>query len=80
MRQMSVERTDLESCVTRAQEESVVLTRKGKPVALLVSVEGLDKEQIDLGRSGKFWNLISRRRKQKTVTRAKLERRISGEK
>jgi len=32
----------LESCVADAQDDQVVLTRRGKPVALLI---GLDEEQ-----------------------------------
>jgi len=78
MRQISVERADLESCVSRAQRERLVVTRKGKPVALVVGVEGLDPEQVDLGSSDRFWKLIRRRRKQKTITRAQLEQKVGG--
>ena len=38
MRQINVEKANLESCVSRAQQERLVITRKGKPVALLVGV------------------------------------------
>lgn len=53
----------------------VVITRNGKPVALIVGVEGMDEEQLQLGGSEKFWNLIAERRKQKTVSRSILEER-----
>lgn len=36
----------LDVCVKDAQRERVVITRKGKPVALTVGVEGLDKEPL----------------------------------
>ena len=76
MKQVSVERTDLESCVSQAQRQRVVITRKGKPVALLVGVQGLDPERLALGSDDKFWKLITQRRKQKTIGRAELERRL----
>ena len=55
----------------------MVITRKGKPVALVVGIEGLDREQIELGASDKFWKLIVKRRKQETLSREALERKIN---
>ena len=49
-----------------------VITREGKPVALIVGVEGLDEEQLQLGSSDKFWELMTGRRTQKTMSRAAL--------
>ena len=80
MRKINVETTDLESCVSRAQQERLVITRKGRPVALLVGVEGMDPEQIELGSSDRFWKLITKRRKQKTINRARLEQKVNGRK
>ena len=77
MRTVAVKAADLESCIQDAQRESLVLTRNGKPVALLIGVEGLDLEQIELGRSDKFWTLIRQRRGQKILSRAELEKRIA---
>ena len=54
MRQIRVEKADLESCVSQAQQERLVITRKGRPVALLVGVEGMDPEQLELGSSDKI--------------------------
>ena len=54
----------------------MVIARKGKAVEL-VGIEGLDREQIELGASDKFWKLILKRRKQKTLSREALERRIN---
>jgi hypothetical protein len=73
---VGVQGADLEACVRDAQQDRVVLTRAGKPVALLVGVEGLDLEQIELGHSDAFWTLIRERRAQKTISRAELEKRL----
>jgi antitoxin (DNA-binding transcriptional repressor) of toxin-antitoxin stability system len=77
MKQIGVESADLESCVSRAQQERLVITRKGRPVALVVGVQGMSAEQLELGTSDKFWKLIAKRRKQPTLSRATLERRIN---
>jgi len=76
MKTIGLEQTTLGACVKNARHERVVLTHKGKPVALVVGVEGLDEEQVQLGSSEKFWTLIEARRKQKTISRAELERKI----
>jgi antitoxin (DNA-binding transcriptional repressor) of toxin-antitoxin stability system len=67
----------LESCIRQAQRERVVLTRNGKPVALLVGVEGLDLEQLQLGHSDEFWTMIRERRGQRKLTRQELEKRLA---
>ena len=77
MRQIGVEGADLESCVKRAQQERLVITRKGRPVALVVGVQGMSAEQLELGTSDKFWKLIAERRRQGTMSRASLEQRIN---
>jgi len=79
MKTIGLEHTTLDACIKNARHERVVLTRKGKPVALVVGVEGLDEEQVQLGSSEKFWTLIEARRKQKTISRAELERRSKDE-
>jgi antitoxin (DNA-binding transcriptional repressor) of toxin-antitoxin stability system len=80
MREIVLEKADLVACVSQAQRERIVVTRKGKPVALIVGVEGLDQEQLELGSSAKFWQLIMKRRKQKIISRAKLEKKLNGNK
>jgi antitoxin (DNA-binding transcriptional repressor) of toxin-antitoxin stability system len=75
MKMIGLEHTTLDACVKDARRERVVLTRKGKPVALVVGVEGLDEEQLQPGSSDTFWTLIEARRKQQTISRAELEQR-----
>ena len=76
MMKIDLKRADLDTCVTDAQHERVVITRNGKPVALIVGVEGMDEEQLQLGSSDRFWELIGERRQQKTISRAELEQQI----
>src|SRR5437879_13854563 len=78
MRQIAVEKSDLDSCVVRAQQERLIITRKGRPVAIVVGVEGISSEQLQLGTSEKFWKLIEQRRRQGTMSRVALERRIAA--
>ena len=54
MKVIDIGQTTLEGCVTDAQHERVVLTRGGKPIALIVGVAGMDEEQLQLGSNEKF--------------------------
>lgn len=76
MKMVSLEEATLNTCVEDAQHERVVITRDGKPVALVIGVEGMDEEQVQLGSSDKFWTLIEERRAQKTISRDELEEKI----
>jgi antitoxin (DNA-binding transcriptional repressor) of toxin-antitoxin stability system len=80
MKQIVLEEADLESCVSQAQQQRLVITRKGRPVALMVGVERMDPEQLELGSSDKFWKLITKRRSQKPVSRSKLEQTLKHRK
>jgi len=37
----------------------------------------MDEEQLELGSSSRFWQLVAERRREKTVARAELERTIN---
>ena len=73
MKTLGIEQATLDACVREAQRDRVLVTRDGLPVALVVGIEGLDEEQVELGGSDEFWQLIAERRKQKTITRSELE-------
>ena len=79
MKTIGLEHATLELCIKDARRERVVLTRKGKPVALMVGVEGMDEEQLQFGSGDKFWTLIEKRRRQKTIGRAELEKKLAGQ-
>ncbi len=74
MKTLGVEQTTLDECVRESQDERVVVTRNGTPVAVVVGVKGLDEEQVRLGCSDEFWKLMIERRQQNTLSRAELER------
>jgi prevent-host-death family protein len=48
--------------MTRVKEEPVIVTRKGKPIAALVSIENADLETVSLSTNRKFLALIERSR------------------
>ncbi len=73
MKTVGLEKARLETCIDDAQRERVLITRDGKPLALIVNVEGMDSEQLQLSSSSKFWEFITERRSQKTVGRTELE-------
>mgnify|MGYP001586341479 CR=1 FL=1 len=78
MKTLGIEQNSLAGCVREAQGDRVLVTRDGRPVAIVVGLTGLDEEQLQLGTSAEFWQLITTRRKQPTVTRSELERLAGG--
>ena len=76
MKVIDIGQATLEGSVIDAQQERVVVTHKGRPIALIVGVAGMDEDQLQLGSSEKFWTLIERRRAHKTISRADLEQRL----
>lgn len=65
--------TDLRAFIDAAQEESVLVTRHGKPAALVVGVESHDLEDLQLETDPAFWKMIEERRRQPTMSRAELD-------
>ncbi len=55
-------RQNLDSILTRAQSERIVISRRGKPCAVLVGIEDYDSEDLDLASSGDSWRMIRLRR------------------
>jgi antitoxin (DNA-binding transcriptional repressor) of toxin-antitoxin stability system len=76
---LDVRKATLDACVDSAQQQRIIITRDGKPVALIIGVEGLDEEQLQLGSSDRFWELIAERRAQSTMTRTQLELSIGSQ-
>ena len=70
----------VKECVDDAQEERVIVTRHGKPAAVLVGVEGEDWEAVVLQTDPTFWKLIRARRKQPTISlkQLKTQLRVKG--
>jgi prevent-host-death family protein len=74
---VNINDAELQDYVKEAQRGGVLITRNGKPVAVLVGVKGMDLEQVELSYSPKFWELIKKARGQKTITRHELEKRLA---
>ena len=47
---------------TRVKRNPVIITRKGKPIAALISIENADLETVTLSNNPKFLQLIERSR------------------
>ena len=47
---------------TGQDDDTVVITRSGEPMALLTAVDSLDLETISLSNNPKFWEIIERSR------------------
>jgi prevent-host-death family protein len=58
----------VKECVDMSQQDKVVITRHGKPAAVLVGVEGKDWGDVALQTSSSFWKLIEGRRKESTLS------------
>lgn len=78
MKTLGIEQATLDVCVREAQGDRVLVTRDGRPVAIVVGLEALDEDQLQCAASDEFWQLIASRRKQRTVTRAELEQTAAG--
>ena len=79
MKTVGIEQATLDSCVREAQDDRVLVTRAGRPVAIVVGLADFDEEEIRLGLSDEFWKMISARRRETAITRAELERRLDAD-
>jgi prevent-host-death family protein len=70
----------VKECVDLAQKDRVIITRRGKPAAVLVGVEGKDWDDVALQASSKFWKLIEERRKEPTISMTELRTRLKKRK
>ena len=75
MKETTVERfsADPNGFLRAAQQERVLVTRGGKPLALLVGLENKDQEDWDLEASPAFWRMIEQRRSRPTLPLRDLE-------
>lgn len=70
-------KNELSAYVDQAQQQRVLVTRHGKPAALIVGVEGEDFEDLMTRSNPEFWQMIEARRKaSKTVSANEMRRRL----
>jgi prevent-host-death family protein len=70
----------IKQCVDVSQQDRIVITRRGKPAAVMVGVEGKDWEEVALQTSSNFWKLVEERRNQPTISMKELRKRIKKRK
>jgi prevent-host-death family protein len=68
----------LRECVDTSQKERVVITRHGRPAAVLIGVEGQDWEDVVLETSAEFWKMIGERRREETVPLREARKRLEA--
>ena len=67
----------LSGCVEAAQHDRVLITKHGRPAALVIGVEGESLEDLFTVAGPRFWELIEARRKsRKAVPLAEVRRRL----
>jgi len=68
-------KTNLSALVEGAQRQRILITRRGRPAALVIGVEGQDLEQVLLAGDVEFWKMIQeRRRRGATLTSDEIRR------
>jgi prevent-host-death family protein len=69
MKKISVEQLSKKTpaVLNLAQKERVIVTRNGKPLAVLLGIENKDEEDYALERDEAFWEMIHERRKEKKM-------------
>jgi prevent-host-death family protein len=70
----------VKECVDLSQRDRVVITRRGKPAAVMVGVEGKDWDDVALQASSKFGKLIEERRNEPTMSMKELRTRLKKRK
>ena len=66
----------VKDCVDSSQKERVVVTRHGRPAAVLVGVEGSDWEDLFYQTRSSFWRMIAELRKQKSLPLGEVIKRL----
>jgi len=70
---------NLDAVLNSAQAERIVISRHGKPCAVLVGIEDYDAEDLQLASSQDFWQMIhSRRTHGKSIPLSEVESHLAG--
>ena len=70
-------KNELSAYVDEAQHDRVLVTRHGRPAAIIIGVEGEELEDLMTRSDPKFWQIIETRRKaSKTISSDEMRRRL----
>jgi prevent-host-death family protein len=70
-------KSELSAYVDEAQHDRVLVTRHGRPAAIIIGVEGEELEDLMTRSDPKFWQMIETRRKaSKTIPSDEMRRRL----
>lgn len=70
-------RNELSAYVTEARRDRVLVTRHGKPAALIIGVEGEEFEDVMTRSDPGFWRMIETRRSaSKTIPASEMRKRL----
>ena len=68
----------IRSVIETAQNDQVMITRNGQPIAVVVGVEGADWETVAVETSRCLWKEIALRRDQGTISFAEIRNRLQA--
>ena len=71
-------KTQLSAYIARAQQERLLITRHGRPVALVIGVEGESLEDLLTSGDPELWRMIAARRGSGRKVSARTARRQLG--
>ncbi|HQU45864.1 MAG TPA: type II toxin-antitoxin system Phd/YefM family antitoxin, partial [Pirellulales bacterium] len=72
-------KSNLDAILSSVQGQRMLISRRGKPCAVLVGVEDYDAEDLQLSTSDEFWRMIGARRSSgKSVPLSELEARLQA--
>ncbi len=70
-------KNELSAYVEEAQHDRVLVTRHGRPAALIIGVDGKSIEDLMTRSDPEFWKMIqSRRKTAKTISAAEMRKRL----
>jgi prevent-host-death family protein len=68
---------NVDAVLNSSQQERIIISRAGKPCAVLVGIQNYDAEDLQLATSPDFWLMIRQRRSQgRSVPLAEVEARL----
>ena len=70
---------ELNALLDAAQQERILITKRGKPFAIVVGIANKDAEDLRLETSADFWEMIEQRRREPAVSLEKVEAELFDE-